>query len=199
MGCGEAGEPYIQRLNQLANDPSGVTVHGDITPLSEGIAGLDILETPGHAIDHVAFYHPEQKWLFAGDLLLSQTSSNALVEPDENMKRMSTVVQYRESLLKCAELDVEVTFPGHQGLIYDHRELIEKRLKGIDKKAMKLKKLIEQGLTTANDVAKTFYKDKYEEQFPLVMSEITGHLDYLESEQKINSKIINGVRYYTVE
>src|SRR5699024_5903480 len=95
------------------------------------------------------------------------------------------------------ELEADVVFPGHQSLIYNHQELIRKRLNRIDDKAMKLKTFIEQGLTTANDIAKAFYKATYENQFPLVMSEVIGHLDYLESENEIVSRLQSGVRHYT--
>ena len=199
MGCGETSTPYIERIKKMAADPDGLIIQGEITLLPDEVAGFNVLETPGHAIDHVVLYDSHQKWLFAGDLLLSETSPNALVEPDEQMNRMPTVVQYRESLKKCAELEADVVFPGHQSLIYNHQELIRKRLNRIDDKAMKLKTFIEQGLTTANDIAKAFYKATYENQFPLVMSEVIGHLDYLESENEIVSRLQSGVRHYTTE
>src|SRR5699024_4017615 len=153
---------YIERIKKMAADPDRLIIQGEITLLPDEIAGFNVLETPGHAIDHVVLYDSDQQWLFAGDLLISETSLNALVEQDEQMNTMATYGQYRESLKKCEELEADVLLPGHQSLIYNHQELIRKRLNRIDKKAMKLKTYIEQGLTTANDIAKAFYKATYE-------------------------------------
>lgn len=198
MGCGKEGEAYVQRMKKRAQEMTHEAITYDISPLSSSVLGFDILETPGHAVDHVVFYDQKRKWLFAGDLILSSTSTNALVEPDEQMNRLPTLVQYRNSLEKCAALDAEVTFSGHQYLIYNHKELIEKKLERMDKKAAHFADLIQRGCTTAKDIATSFYKKKFESEFPLVMSEVIGHLDYLELDGKIASELQDGVRHYTV-
>lgn len=199
MGCEAESEPYIQRMKQRAQEMGHEAITATITPLSSAILGFEVLETPGHAVDHVVFYDAERNWLFAGDILLSHTSTNALIEPDENMNRLPTLVQYRNSLQKCAYLNAEVTFSGHQELIYDHKKLIAAKLKRIDDKAAKFRGLILQGDTTAKEIAKSFYKKKFEAEFPLVMSEVIGHLDYLEENGKVSSYLQEGVRHYTVK
>src|SRR5699024_1031206 len=172
MGCGETSTPYIERIKKMAADPDGLIIQGEITLLPDEIAGFNVLETPGHAIDHGVLYDSDQKWLFAGDLLLSETSPNALVEPDEQMNRMSTVVQYRESLKKCAELEADVVFPGHQSLIYNHQSLIMKGLNRIDNKAIILKTHIEQDMTDAIYIVKDFYRVTNEFYFSLFISNV---------------------------
>lgn len=198
MGCGKESEPFVQRMEQRAKEMGHEAITATITPLSFEIFGFDVIETPGHAVDHVIFYDEKRRWLFAGDLLLSHTSTNALVEPDENMNRLPTLVQYRNSLQQCAELNAEVTFSGHQELIHNHTDLINTKLKRIDDKAAKFRNLISQGNTTAKDIAQSFYKKKFEAEFPLVMSEVIGHLDYLEENGKISSFLQAGVRHYKV-
>lgn len=198
MGCGKESEAYVQRMKKRAQEMAHEAITYDISPLSSSLLGFDVLETPGHAVDHVVFHDKKRNWLFAGDLILSNSSTNALVEPDGNMNRLPTLVQYRNSLEKCAELDAEVTFSGHQDLIFNHQELIARKLKRIDDKAIQLVDLIRQGCRTAKDIAISFHKKKFESEFPLVMSDIIGHLDYVELEGKIVSQLQDGVRRYTV-
>ena len=52
-------------------------------------------------------------------------------------------------------------------------------------KADRLLNLSNSGISTGNELAKTYYKKIYHQQFSLVMSEIIGHLDYLETQGKI--------------
>jgi hypothetical protein len=57
---------------------------------------------------------------------------------------------------------------------------------------------IQSGHSTANEIAQALYKNTYNEQFSLVMSEIIGHLDYLEAKKKITMKKQQGVCHYHV-
>src|SRR6476620_4392895 len=91
-------------------------IHG-IT--SNQLCGFDILEIPGHAPDQVAFYNKECKWLFAGDLLIKNISSNAFIEPDYDGIRTKSLIQQKQSLEKCLSLNVELVFSGH-GMIIEN-------------------------------------------------------------------------------
>jgi glyoxylase-like metal-dependent hydrolase (beta-lactamase superfamily II) len=198
MGCGAAGEKQVQKLKEAARNNEKNKIRANILPLTDSdmIAGLQVIETPGHSPDHLVFFDAQRKWLFAGDHLISHISSNALIEPDRNGRRILTLLQYIDSLKKCATLDIETLYPGHGELVYNHRELITTRLHRIDQKAEKILHLIQNGISTASQLALTYYKDKYQSQFALVMSEIIGHLDYLEILHKIEKEIKNGVWHY---
>ncbi|RBW70096.1 MBL fold metallo-hydrolase [Bacillus taeanensis] len=201
MGCGIFGEKQVGRLIAAANQHEKRRVDADIIPLTEAdlIAGLQAIQTPGHSPDHMIFFDEKRKWIFGGDLLIQHISSNALVEPDEDGKRLLTLIQHENSLKKCLALEADVLFPGHGELIFDYKKLITERLNGIQKKADRMLKLIEKGVTTANELAQTYYKHKYESQFSLVMSEIIGHLDYLENHQKVTKELKDGVWHYYSE
>ncbi|MHA6259563.1 MBL fold metallo-hydrolase [Sporosarcina sp. CAU 1771] len=200
MGCGAAGNEHIQKLKRSKDENHKHRIHADVIPLVgfDNIVSLQVIETPGHSPDHLVFFDQESKWLFGGDLLLSRISSNAIVEPDQQFNRLPTLVQYINSLQTCLLLDVEVVFPGHGPLIYDHKKLITTRLDKINEKAGRILKLIESGISTANDLAKSYYGYKYATEFGLVISEIIGHLDYLEVTNKIGKKVENGIWYYFV-
>jgi glyoxylase-like metal-dependent hydrolase (beta-lactamase superfamily II) len=199
MGCGSAADKRIQEMEEALQQNEDNKIHTEILPLngSEMIAGLQAIETPGHSPDHLVFLDSERKWLFAGDHLLRHISSNALVEPDRQGNRIHTLVNYVRSLKRCLELDVETAFPGHGELICNPRELITTRLHRIDDKAERILKLIGSGNTTAAQLARAYYKHKYESEFSLVMSEIIGHLDYLESLNKVTKLRSQGIWHYS--
>lgn len=199
MGCGETAEQRIDYLIKAVIDNKDNTIEADISAITaKSLLNFEIIEVPGHAPDQLAFLDQKENEIFVGDLLLEHISSNALVEPDNLGKRLPTVSQQIKSLRKCMELDVKLVYPGHGNLIKNPNDLIRKRLERVELKGQRLIELIKSGMTTANDIAITWYKNVYYEQFGLVMSEIIGHLDYLETQRKIEKQLINGVWQYRV-
>ncbi|WP_374724333.1 MBL fold metallo-hydrolase [Calidifontibacillus erzurumensis] len=198
MGCGEAGEAQVKKLEHAIFNNKHLEIKADILPFKVNKFPFTVLEVPGHSPDQVAFYDSENKILFGGDLLIKHISSNALVEPDENGGRILSLLQHIESFQKCRSLSIDYVFSGHGKIIEQPIRLIEKRLENIDVKAEKILALIKQGVQTASEIAKAYYQKKYESQFSLVMSEIIGHLDYLEAKKQVKKKKIEGVWYYFV-
>lgn len=203
MGCGMKGKSYIKKMKDAGKTTMYETfkVNADVIPVEEEdeIGTLTVIETPGHSPDHIVFYDKKNKILFGGDFLLSNISSNAIIEPDIDGSKLQTLMQYRDSFKKFLKLDVDVVYPGHYEPIYDGNELVERRLSGIVRKAEKILEAIKSGHRTGNDLALFFYKDKYESEFELVLSEIIGHLDYLENKEKVYKILKDGVwNYYSV-
>jgi glyoxylase-like metal-dependent hydrolase (beta-lactamase superfamily II) len=79
-------------------------------PLLNGVtvAGLQVIETPGHAPSHVCLYEPERRLLFAGDLLTPVFTSYGDwgYTPDPTG-------EFRASVESIAGLDVDLTLLGH--------------------------------------------------------------------------------------
>lgn len=197
MGCGDRGERQVSYLQNAIIQNDDHRIQCEIKELSKGqFHDFEVLETPGHSPDQVAFFIRDKKWLFAGDLLINHISSNALVEPDHQGKRMKTVIQHKHSLNKCLTLNSELVFSSHGVLIEKSNDLIQKRIKGIDEKSQIFLNYIKSGISVANDLAKTHYKHKYEKEFSLVMSEIIGHLDYLEEEGEIKKELDKEIWHY---
>lgn len=199
MGCGEAGEKQVQRLKEAVIKNENQKIQTDILPLpiDQPIAGFRVLETPGHSPDHVSFHDVKRKWLFSGDHILGHISSNAIVEPNREGERLFTLEQYLQSLETCLHMDYDTAFPGHGDLIYEPKMLIQQRIRRIHEKAEKFLKMIEKGLRTADELAQHVYRHKYHSDFSLVMSEIIGHLDFLEGRKKIQKEKKNGVWEYS--
>jgi glyoxylase-like metal-dependent hydrolase (beta-lactamase superfamily II) len=200
MGCGEQGERQVQKLKSAVMMNEKNKIQTEIIPLQEfdSMIGLQVIETPGHAPDHIVFLDQKRRWLFGGDHLIRHISSNALVGPDKNGKRIFSLVQYERSLAKCLSLDMETVFPGHGDIIQNPKELITKRLKKSPEKAERIRESIRSGITIPSSIAQSFYKEKYQSQFSLVMSEIIGHLDFLEYHNKVGKELIHGVWHYHI-
>ncbi|MED0665893.1 MBL fold metallo-hydrolase [Bacillus badius] len=201
MGCGQAGKDEVEKLRAWPPSHDYLPIHSAIEPLNEGdsIAGLQVMETPGHSPDHLVFYNEKTKELFSGDVLIQNISSNAMVEPDRQNRRLLTLVQYIRSLKRCLQWDIDIMYTGHREAITDHHALIAERLSKIERKAQKIITSLRQGTKTANELAIHFYQHKYQSEFPLVISEIIGYLDYLEAGSRVYKEQKNGIwRYYSV-
>jgi glyoxylase-like metal-dependent hydrolase (beta-lactamase superfamily II) len=198
MGCGEMGQQQVANLQNPINLGEKNRIHCEILEFTDNLHfGFEIFEIPGHAPDQVAFYHKESKWLFAGDLLIDTISSNAYIEPNNDGSRTKSLIQQKQSLENCLSLNAELVFPGHGMIIKNPSDLINKRLKELDEKASKYINMIKSGITTASGLAKLRYNDRYEKQFFSIMSQVIGHLDYLELQGEIQKKMENGIwRYY---
>lgn len=199
MGCGETGERQMAYLHAALHKNKQNAIQTDIVPIRQHqLLNWQVIEVPGHAPDQEAFYDKKNRWLFAGDLLIEHISSNALIEPDPSGKRIPSLSQHAASLKKCLILDIELLFPGHGGLIENPKALIHKRLERIEVKANRIIQHIRAGAATGSDIALAYYKNTYYEQFSLVMSEIIGHLDFLEEQGRIQKELVKGTWHYSV-
>ncbi|MDA8354682.1 MAG: MBL fold metallo-hydrolase [Firmicutes bacterium] len=203
MGCGELGANYVKRLWKGVHSKDKIRLDGvDLRPVEEGetipeLSKLELYYVPGHAVDHLMAWDRETGWLFGGDLLLPHISSNALVEPDERTwRRMKTVCQYRESMLRCAPLPVKRIFPGHGSVFTDHASLIDHRIQRIDQKAERLRQWLLKAPKTPMELCEIMYPSKLKAEFPLVASEVMGLLDYLDDKGQIEWKEADGTYIY---
>lgn len=197
MGCLTEAEPLIERMVQSIHKNAHQKINGPIIPLKEGdtIFGFDVIYVPGHAPDHIFLWHKESKTAYVGDLILSHSPSNALVELDKTGGRTKSLVLYEQSLQKLRTYEPAIAYSGHGEIIHDPIELIDQKLNRIETKADRILALLYEEKTAA-EIAKEMYKDRYEPLLPLVMSEVIGHLDRLYALQKVTQTRKNGIIYY---
>ncbi len=80
---------------------------GDTVAVGDsGTVSLQVIETPGHAADHISFLLLPDRWLFTGDLVLGEGSS-AVLHPDGRMS------EYLASIRKLEALRPARLLPGH--------------------------------------------------------------------------------------
>jgi glyoxylase-like metal-dependent hydrolase (beta-lactamase superfamily II) len=78
---------------------------------------LTVLHTPGHSADHLCFYWPHRRILFAGDLVAGQ-GTIFIAPPDGNL------TAYLASVRRVAALGVRRIYPGHGPTIVRPAELL---------------------------------------------------------------------------
>ncbi len=199
MGCGQEGSQQIERLEKAMVKNESQKIEGDIFPIDEreSIFGFTVLEVLGHSPDHVALYYEESGILLAGDHIIGHSSSNALIEVGKDGKRTDSLCMYEDSLKKIAKMNIKTIYAGHGHTIFDAQTIIDQKLARIEKRAKRILQHID-GERTASALAKSIYNEKYYSLFPLVLSEVIGHLDRLEKLGSVQKRERNGVFYYSV-
>lgn len=197
-GCTKFASDRLEKMAKTFLESDKYKINTAIHPLYEGdtISGMKVIEVPGHSPDSILFYDEDTKWQFVGDLILNPGSTNALIDFDDDLKLLSTVAQYEQSLLKCQALEGSMIFPGHQNPFSNHQKVVDEKLGRIATKCERIVEVIKGGHHQALSIAHVMYGPKLLNQFPLVMSEVIGFLAYAERQQKISKTMQNGEWYF---
>ena len=121
---------------------------GDVVTV--GRVRLTALHTPGHAPDHLAFWMPEDRVLFTGDLVLG-SGSTTITHPEGD------VAAFLASLARVRALEPRMLFPGHWDPVTDAiAKLDEYREHRLAREAQVLAEL-RRGPGTAADLTRRVY------------------------------------------
>lgn len=112
----------------------------------------DVIETPGHAIDHLAFLNRETGQLFTGDLYCQEKTKVVLRE-----ESIPTII---DSLKKVLTYDFEDVFCSHAGYLEDGRAVLTRKLDYLLHIQAKVIRLYEEGLAPSQ-ISKTLFPKKY--------------------------------------
>ncbi len=156
---------------------------------------LEVFETPGHCEGHIVFYERDTGLLFSGDHLLTDISPVPLLAfPEhEDEPRKRSLELFMDSLDKVDALDCQAVFPSHGDVIWDHRELTRGYRLHHQRRLLQFRRYLADGPRTPWAIAlEMFPKYVHKEPF-LVMSEVIGHLDLLETEGHIVLETRDGV------
>ena len=82
--------------------------------LQIGARSFQVIATPGHSDQHLAFYCAEERLLLCGDAVLIKITPNISRWPHG---RPDPLADFLQSLDRLAALDVELALPGHGPLI----------------------------------------------------------------------------------
>jgi glyoxylase-like metal-dependent hydrolase (beta-lactamase superfamily II) len=115
--------------------------------------GIEVLYLPGHTDGSAVIYIPEDRILFAGDLLFAKTfpwAGDPTADPDE----------WIDSFKVILGMDVDIIVPGH-GPVCDKGE-IEIQLEWFKAARGEMRRLISEGVTQEEAVNHGGYPDFYE-------------------------------------
>lgn len=155
-----------------------ILMEGDELP---GHPGWTALEALGHAQSHLVFWNESARTMIGGDLVLSNVSSNPLIEPpaDPKQERPRSLLQYNESLKRILTLPVDVIYTGHGEEVRNAHTLIEGRLVKQRERALKVLAMMDKGPRTIFELTKELFPTLYEKELGLTLSETLGQIDYL--------------------
>jgi glyoxylase-like metal-dependent hydrolase (beta-lactamase superfamily II) len=85
---------------------------------------FQVIETPGHADDHIVLYEPNQGWLFSGDLYLAPKIRIVM--------RQESMPVLMESLRRVLKLDFDTIFCGHAGVVPGGKHLLQQKLNHLE-------------------------------------------------------------------
>jgi glyoxylase-like metal-dependent hydrolase (beta-lactamase superfamily II) len=110
---------------------------GELIPV--GAYNLKVINTPGHTPGHSAYYEPQKKLLFCGDVLLPTIVTNAALHVQHTI---NPIRQYLDSLQELQKLEIDWILPGHEYIFSGHRKRIDE--------------LVNHNLKKSRDIFNTF-------------------------------------------
>ncbi|TFG06911.1 MAG: MBL fold metallo-hydrolase [Promethearchaeota archaeon] len=152
---------------------------------------LRMIWTPGHALGHSCIFDEQKQFLFSGDHILSRITphiGNFLVNPELNEKYdfEDILNHYLKSLDRIDKLHPRIIFPAHQEVIYDPHERIMEIKKHHDKRLQEISSLIKNNPLTPLRISQIHFGEDLDEMNSyLALSEVLGHLIYLEKKNKV--------------
>ncbi len=146
-----------------------------------------VLHTPGHTGGLICLYQPERGLLISSDHLLQDVSSNPIVDPPPRggSELPRRLVEYMTQLRRVADLAVTLALPGHGPAITDHRALIQKRLLFHEERARCILDTLDDETFTAYEIAGILFPDLDPVNTFLAISEVIGHLQWMEKEGRV--------------
>ncbi|MFQ6101104.1 MAG: aconitase X swivel domain-containing protein [Anaerolineae bacterium] len=202
--------------------PDRSLAEGDVLQL--GGEDWQVLHTPGHAGGLICLYQPQRRLLISSDHLLRDISSNPIVEPPapgeaERPRRRSaetlasasaelsieasvaprsrrSLVEYMAQLRRVAALDVTLALPGHGPPITDHRALIRERLAFHEERAHRVLETLSDESLTVHEIAGMLFPTLDPINTFLAISEVIGHLQWLEVEGRVMHTEQDGVAFW---
>ena len=161
--------------------------------VSTGSVSLEVVATPGHTPDHVAFFDARTGSLFTGDAVLGRGTS--VIDPPEG-----DLAAYLRSLRRMRELGPRTIYPGHGPVVL---RAVAKLDEYLDHRTMRE----EQILTALGDASRTpeelvteIYADYPPELHELAARSVLAHLLKLEIEGRAEKRTKAGaVRWSAIE
>jgi len=147
--------------------------------IEAGDGALEVIATPGHAPDHLCFWHASTRALFCGDLAIQ---GSTVVIP---VSTGGDLTAYLASLERVSTLDPVRMFPAHGPVIEDPARLL--RLYGAHRRERDAQVLgaLDMGDLTAEDVTQRLYGHLEGRLARFAKETVVAHLVKLEREGRV--------------
>ncbi len=154
--------------------PDRVLAHGD--RISVAGCTLRVINTPGHASNHLCYLLEDEKLLFTGDHIMQ--GSTVVISPPQG-----DMAAYFASLRLLQQEDIAYLAPGHGFLMDKPQEMLERLLlHRMERENKVLKALRELGPATLDGLLPTVYKDVPSRMHPVAIRSLHAHLIKLKAD-----------------
>ncbi|MBM3770732.1 MAG: MBL fold metallo-hydrolase [Acidimicrobiia bacterium] len=182
-----SGAPALARRLRVARfgkhvwpeyDPAGVNWHhvADGARLAVGGTELTALHTPGHAPDHLAFWHEASSTVFTGDLVHAGTSV-AIIH-----SRGGDLIQYVASLERILALEPQRLLPGHGPAIDEPARVLSVTLAHRRRREAQVIEALRRGASTVQMITDSIYDGLAPGLVVLARENVRAHLEKLRHE-----------------
>lgn len=163
-------------------------------PLPEGreipFADCDwrVYHTPGHAGGLICLWHAQSRTLISNDHILKNISSNPILEPPMpgEATRPQRLRDYLREMNRMAELNPLIAYTGHGEAVRNVRELIAHRVAFHQRRAETILSVLGTRTMSLWELTQEFFPALTNDaDFFLAISEVQGHLDLLQNDQRI--------------
>jgi glyoxylase-like metal-dependent hydrolase (beta-lactamase superfamily II) len=167
---------------------------------------LEVIWTPGHSFGHVCIFNLKTSFLFAGDHILSRITPHIgnyvipgfLTEQYQGYDFNNILKHYLDSLDRIDKLNPKIIFPAHQEIIYDPHKRISEIKEHHRTRLDDISRVIKDNPLTPLRISELHFGDLEEPHTFLALSEVLGHLFFLENQGLVTSVERNGkILYYT--
>ncbi len=141
--------------------------YGEVLSFADG---LEVLDTPGHAPEHVAFVHGD--WMISGDLALAEGS--VAIRPHDGDVRA-----YMASLRRVMARKPDKLYPGHGPVIEDPRSVCLRLLSHRKYREQRVLEVIEAGHRRPDDIVEAAYEKDVSDVYFLAKATVLAHIEKL--------------------
>ncbi len=192
---------YWPKFRQY-QEPDIILHDGDII-----LDNLEIIWTPGHSFGHICVFNRKKKHLFCGDHILSRITPHIgnyvvpkfLTEQYKGYDFNNILKHYLNSLDRIDKLNSKIIFPAHQEIIYNPHKRISEIKEHHKNRLAEISRVIKDNPLTPLKISQLHFGDNLDETNSfLALSEVLGHLFYLENQGLVNTIEKNGqILYYS--
>jgi len=142
-----------------------------------GDESLQVLHTPGHSPDHLAFWHQPTATIFTGDLV-TQGSSVMI-----HWSRGGDLGQYLASLERLLSLHPRRLLPAHGPAIDDPQLILSGYIAHRLQREQQVLEALRRGHATVQAIAESIYDGLEPALMPAAQENVRAHLEKLKSER----------------
>jgi glyoxylase-like metal-dependent hydrolase (beta-lactamase superfamily II) len=161
---------------------------------------LRVLHTPGHTPGSCSFVREADRTLICGDCVLKRITPNPILSPDpvDPTKRFRSLAEYLVSLARLRSFSPTLAYGGHGEPVTDFEEIFHRYVRSIDERQKKVVSIVPPDGITAYELAGRLFPQSFDHDVHrfLAISEAVAHLDYAQSEGKVNMESSGGVEFY---